>query len=246
MDISTFDVALYDSILDRGLSSGLGSREGSMCIEAAICTVLGLEHSDDPKCVAKSVRSFKICLNDKKWSSKKARATGLRDLGLAQLGSLSVVNDVEFVKRLAEKLIRVMIPTLLRSKYSDNSEIMAAADRCEAEGSKESLYAARDILRQRATYAAYADAAGAAAYAAAAAADAGAAAYAAAAAADAYAAARAARDAAAAARADADAYAAYAAAREKQNTKLEEMLAKLESAAATGAGDDTTQEDNRD
>ena len=106
-DIGTFDVKLYDKIIARGLSTGVGRRDGQMCIEAAICTVLGLDHGDDPKCVAASVRSFKISLNDSQWSSTEARAAGLRDLGLAQLGSLGVVDD------------------------------LAAADRCEAEGTYE-------------------------------------------------------------------------------------------------------------
>jgi len=49
---------------------------------------------------------FKIRLNDARWSSPTARATGLRDLGIAQLGSLGVVKDTEFVKLMAEKTIR--------------------------------------------------------------------------------------------------------------------------------------------
>ena len=66
-DVEKFDVAQYDAILARGLSKGLGSRGSNMCIEAAICTVLGLEHGDDPKCVAEAVRSYKITLNDAEW-----------------------------------------------------------------------------------------------------------------------------------------------------------------------------------
>ena len=96
--IKDFDVKKFDSILAAGLSKGLGSRGSQVCIEAAICQVLDLPHSDDPGCVAASVRSFKIRLNDSNWSSSKARAAGLRDLGLAQLGSLGVVDDFEFIK----------------------------------------------------------------------------------------------------------------------------------------------------
>ncbi len=97
--INTFNVAKFDSILEeRGLSKGLGTQEGSMCIEAVICYVLNLPHGDDPKCVANSVRDFKITLNDKNWSSPQARAKSLRNLGLAQLGSLGIVNDKDFSK----------------------------------------------------------------------------------------------------------------------------------------------------
>src|SRR6266850_1153857 len=95
-EISKFDVAKFDLILARGLSMGLGKAGGQVCIEAAICETLGLEHGDDPKCVAESVRAYKIKLNDSNWSSPKARAAGLRDLGLAQLGSKGVVKDSDF------------------------------------------------------------------------------------------------------------------------------------------------------
>jgi hypothetical protein len=124
----------------------MGSRGSQVCIEAAICEAMGLPHGDDPKCVAGSVRSFKIRLNDSPWSSPAARAAGLHDLGLAQLGSLGIVNDVEFNKKLAEKTIRVLLPTLFREifpdKYSASTELLKAADRCEAEGTAEAARAA--------------------------------------------------------------------------------------------------------
>jgi len=222
-DVKTFNVPLYDEILSKGLSKGLGERDSNMCIEAAICTVLGLEHGDDPGCVARSVRSFKITLNDKHWTSKEARAKGLHDLGLAQLGSLGVVNDVEFMTRLSKKTIQVLIPTLFREIYPNNEKLLNLALVCEKEGSRESiinLKTAADADAAAAVAAAYA-----AAYAAAAA-DAAAAAYAAAyaaaaaaaAAADAAAAAYAAAYAAAAAAAADAAAAAYAAAAAKSRT----------------------------
>jgi len=114
-DVNTFDVELYDNVLDRGLSSGLGNRDGRMCIEAAICTVLGLEHGDDPGCVAPSVRAFKIKLNDAVWSSPAARAKGLRDLGLAQLGSLGIVSDKEFAKGIALATVNSLLPKVFRA-----------------------------------------------------------------------------------------------------------------------------------
>src|SRR5205814_1045966 len=113
-DITKFDVAKFDLILSRGLSMGLGKQGGQVCIEAAICETLGLGHGDDPKCVAESVRAYKIRLNDSNWSSPKARATGLRELGLAQLGSMGVVGDSKFSSLMAERTIRVIIPKLFR------------------------------------------------------------------------------------------------------------------------------------
>jgi hypothetical protein len=182
-----------------GLSSGLGQQQpGAMCVEAAVCYALGLPHGDDPGCVAQSLRRLKIRLNDAAWSSKQARANGLRRLALAQLGSAGVLDEKEFVRRVVDVTIRRAVPAGLRSaarvnpKHADALE--AAAVRCERECTREACEHARQIAR----------AAAAAAYAAAAAA---AAAYA-----DAAAAAAAYADAAAAAAADADAAADAAAA----------------------------------
>jgi len=188
-DVSAFDVKEFDRILACGLSFGIGDRGGRVCIEAAICQVMGLPHGDDPGCVTESVRRFKIRLNDSQWSSPKARAKGLHDLGLAQLGSMGVVEDQEFTKRIVEKTIRVLIPALFRDVLKDEPKCLEAAKRCEDEGTVEAARNARDVARgynaayaadaaYAAAYAAYA-AAAAAAYAAAAAAAAADAAYAA-------------------------------------------------------------------
>jgi hypothetical protein len=158
-DSTKFDVAKYDAILEKGLSYGLGERGSQVCIEAAICQTLGLPHGDDPGCVAASVRSFKIALNDSMWSSSKARAAGLHDLGLAQLGSKGVVSGEAFCKILAERTIRELIPALFREAFPDNKACLEAAKRCEDEGTEE---AARDANKT----ASAADAANMAAYAA--------------------------------------------------------------------------------
>ena len=173
MQITTELVGKIDSILARGLCSGVGSRDGQMCIEAAICCALNLPHGDDPKCVAESVRSFKIHLNDCEWSSPEARAKGLRNIGIAQLGSNGVVDDVKFATILAEKVIRRVIPKLFRDHFKDEA-MLAAADRCEAEGTSDAARAARaasDAARAASDAASYAaraasDAARAASYAA--------------------------------------------------------------------------------
>jgi len=154
-DPLTFDVPKFDGILARGLSKGVGNRAGSMCIEAAICVVLDLPHGDDPGCVAPSVRSFKIALNDKNWSTPEARAAGLRDLGLAQLGSLGVVDNAQFPKLLAEKVIRVLIPDLYRKIFKDNPTLLAAALRCEQEGTYDAAHAASTAAAAAAAHAAH-------------------------------------------------------------------------------------------
>src|SRR5580692_9706788 len=141
-DVTSFDVAEFDRILSLGLSSGMGERGSQVCIEAAICQVMNLPHSDDPGCVAAAVRSYKITLNDSPWSSPAARAKGLHDLGLAQLGSKGVVDDREFATRMAEKTIRVLIPKLFRSIFPKDQACLDAALRCEREGTKTAAWAA--------------------------------------------------------------------------------------------------------
>ncbi len=169
-------VPKFDEILTRGLCKGVGERDGQMCIEAAICAAMDLPHGDDPVCVADSVRAYKIGLNDSEWSSPAARAAGLRDLGIAQIGSKGVVDDVAFVTRLSELTIRHFIPALFRDVFKDDPKCLAAADECERVGSSYAASAARaasDAARA-ASYAARAasDAASAASYAARAASDA--------------------------------------------------------------------------
>lgn len=107
------------SIVDAGLSHGMGTPEpGKMCVEAAVCFALGLPHSDDPGCVAPSLRSLKIALNDKNWSSPAARAKGLRRLAIAQLGSKDVLDEKVFLERVVEMTIRRIVPKALRAAAS--------------------------------------------------------------------------------------------------------------------------------
>jgi hypothetical protein len=209
-------------VVDAGLVTGMGEPiPGQMCVEAAVCYALGLPHSDDPQCVAPSLRSLKIRLNDSAWSSIASRAKGLRRLAVIQLGSKDHLDAKEFATRCAELATKTCVPSALRaaaSIHKDPKHVHAlrdAANRCEIEGSRESAEDARGIAsgarRDAAAYAVADAAADAAAAAAAAAAAYAAAAADAAAVAAAAAAADAAADAAAAAVAAAAA-AAYAAA----------------------------------
>ncbi len=78
-----------NEVVSKGLVCGLGTQEpGKMCVEAAVCYAMGLEHSDQPSCVDEEVRQFKIYLNDLDWSSNMARAKGLKKVAIAQLGSV--------------------------------------------------------------------------------------------------------------------------------------------------------------
>jgi hypothetical protein len=189
-------------VVDKGLTNGKGNpKPGQMCVEAAVCYALGLPHGDDPGCVAPALRSLKIRLNDSNWSSKQARAKGLRRLAVAQLGSKWHLDETEFRNRIVDYALRVSVPSALRSAASiqknekHKAALYEAANRCEKEASRQAAIKARAIARAAAAAAYAADAA--AAYAAAAAAYAAAAAAYAAAAAAAYAAAAAAYAAAA-------------------------------------------------
>jgi hypothetical protein len=105
--------------VDAGLCTGVGvPTPGHMCVEAAVCYAMGLPHGDEPTCVAGSVRSHKISLNDSKWSSKQARAKGMRRLAIAQLGSEGVVDDGKFTIRVAELVVRKQLPAALRAAVS--------------------------------------------------------------------------------------------------------------------------------
>jgi hypothetical protein len=202
-------------IIDQGLVAGLGIPEpGKFCVEAAINYALGRPHGDDPGCVAQSLRRLKIRLNDANWSSNAARAKGLTRLALAQLGSAGHLDEIEFGKRCARLAIQTCVPQALRAvaplfKGEQKERLLAAADLCERDPTREHAQEARSAAAAYA--AAYAVAAYASADAAAYAVAAAYAAYASAAAA-AYAADASASDASAAYAADASAaYAAYAA-----------------------------------
>src|SRR5688572_106693 len=100
----TRDVAIKVlEVVDAGLSEGLGKPiPGQMCVEAAVNYALGRPHGDDPGCVAPVLRSLKIALNDKKWPSNEARAKGMRRLAVIQLGTAGVLDEREFIRRVAE------------------------------------------------------------------------------------------------------------------------------------------------
>jgi len=137
MTTLNFDVIVpkFDAILARGLSEGLGQRDGQMCVEAALCAALGLPHGDDPGCVTASIRAFKIRLNDSSgWSSPASRAQHLRDLGIAQLGSKDVVDSRTFAKRLAQAVIQHVLPRVCREVYPGQYEEEIAT--CEREGTE--------------------------------------------------------------------------------------------------------------
>src|SRR3990167_3433678 len=142
------------SVVDKGLSKGLGNpKPGEMCVEAAVCYALGLPRGDDPSCVAPALRAVKIRLNDSNWSSKQARAKGLRRLAVAQLGSASHLDEKEFRRRIVDHAIRRSVPSALRSAASiikdekHKAALCEAANRCEKEGTRQAALAAKGGVR---------------------------------------------------------------------------------------------------
>lgn len=82
---------IHDLLTTHGLVAGWGMpTPGEMCIEALVAHVLGEPHGKVPSCVNARFGRFKMSLNDKPWSSPQARAKGLHDLGIAQLGSAAL------------------------------------------------------------------------------------------------------------------------------------------------------------
>ena len=162
MKLSRDTIKQADEILSRGMCSGLGEAGGQMCIEAAASVLAGEPFSDEPTCVSFAVRAYGVSINDAPWSSPAARASGLRSLLLAQLGS-DGIDGVEFAHRLAELTVRELLPRLLREVIPGDRAVIEAATRCEREGTSEAARAAAEAsaatYRAAASYAAAAAAA---------------------------------------------------------------------------------------
>jgi hypothetical protein len=157
-------------VVDAGLISGKGVPEpGKMCVEAAVCFAMGLPHSDQPACVSPVLRKLKISLNDRAWSSNAARAVGLRRLAIAQLGSVSALDEKAFLGHVVEMTIKKIVPRAMRSaarvqkSHAHKDALEAAAVKCETDADRASALEARDVARSAAYAAAYADADAAAA-----------------------------------------------------------------------------------
>lgn len=135
--------------IDLGLGFGLGGSEpGDLCVEAAVCHALGLPPGDDPGGVLEPLRRLQIRLNDAAWSSRTARARGLRRLGLAQLDS-DQIDEHQFAARVMRLAITQQLPIALRAVASVHKDplhqeaLTQAAEQCEREGERRACRAAR-------------------------------------------------------------------------------------------------------
>jgi hypothetical protein len=114
------------SIVDKGLVQGLGVPEpGKMCVEAAVSYALGLDHGDKPECVGEVVREFKIKLNDAIWPSDIERASGLRKLAIAQLGS-NTIDQYKFIEYIIIQTVKRILPFIIK-----NDEIKTMCSKVE-------------------------------------------------------------------------------------------------------------------
>lgn len=110
------------NIIAAGLCKGVGSHvPGQMCVEAAVCFAYNFPQSDNPPCVGSAVRSYKIALNDSAWSSNAARASGMKEIAIAQLNSNLLVQE-EFSNRIIIVTYNTIIADLAM-KYLPEIEI---------------------------------------------------------------------------------------------------------------------------
>jgi hypothetical protein len=128
------------------MTHGLGTRE-SACVMAALNLACGgdLTDSADSPCVLPAAAAFAVGLNDARWSSPTARASGMHDLGLALLGTADI-DCATFVRRLAEGTIRRVLPIALRV-----AGLVEQADRCEREGTRDAAYAVSSAVSSAAS-----------------------------------------------------------------------------------------------
>ena len=137
-------------ILTHGLTTGLGTAEpGKFCAEAAVCYALGEPHSDSPSCVHAIDRALVIKLNDLFPGTEQERATALRPILLAHLGTKGR-DRTAWAQAVTTGTIKVIVPMALYAAadacgdVNHVSSLYDAANRCETEGTKESAAAAAD------------------------------------------------------------------------------------------------------
>jgi len=118
-----------------------------MCVEQVISYALGEEVNDETSCVGEQVRSFVTCLNDQEWSSNSARAEGMRELSIAQLGSKSL-NQNEFRDKLLFSVITKMLPAMFRDLEEDKweKEIKSLEGTKDLKEAREAAYVVRDAI----------------------------------------------------------------------------------------------------
>jgi len=133
-----------DSLLDKGVTCGFSQdpKPGDMCVEQAVSYALGEEVTDKPSCVGKEVRWFVTRLNDRNWSSNSARAEGMRELSIAQLGSNSL-DQKDFFDKLSFAVLTKLLPSMFRDLGEEKweKEIKSLEKAKSLKAAKEAAYA---------------------------------------------------------------------------------------------------------
>ena len=134
----------FDGILARGLCIGTGG-DGQMCLTTALCAAVRLSPCAQLTSVTWTALAFSLELNDSPdWQSPASRATHLRDLGVAQLGSTGVVGPRAFARILARKTIQHLLPQLVREVCP--GQFTGLVERCEHEGTSQAAQALADAV----------------------------------------------------------------------------------------------------
>src|SRR5579864_7732419 len=98
--------------INGALRLGAGRGEGQdVCVMQAIARAVGLPAIDDQveSCVGSAVGAFNRRLNDCSWSSDKARAEGMKQLGVASIGS-NQLDQMEFGKLMFLRGTQKLLP----------------------------------------------------------------------------------------------------------------------------------------
>lgn len=114
MDRIPFNLALYDTLLARGLTTGMGNSDTRVCVEHAVALACGYGPTDSPRCVAAADRDFAIWLNDAQWADPGERAAALRDLGILGLDTRGT-DRLPWARRVVDGAVRKVLPELMRS-----------------------------------------------------------------------------------------------------------------------------------
>jgi hypothetical protein len=114
-----------------------GGKDQDVCVMQAIARAVGLNPNNDQveECVGSAVGAFNRKLNDCSWSSDQSRAEGMKQLGVASIGS-NQLDQMEFGKlmflRGTQKLLPLVFREIAKIKTGDyQATLNKHADLCE-------------------------------------------------------------------------------------------------------------------
>jgi len=139
----------FDSLIAPGLAPTDYHRDNLENAQSALCLSLGLHRWARPENILLSAWGYVSRLNGLPWSSPEARAAGLRDITIAQLGSRGVASDANFVHLVEAKLFSILLPRLFRRKMYDTMNDEWLIQRCEKYADLRSAKEAADSVGAR-------------------------------------------------------------------------------------------------